>query len=460
MSRSSVRGAAGAHRNSGPLSIHSIIDDGLVRTLFQPVVHLISGAVVGFEALSRGPVGTAFESPAVLIAAAAEAERLGELDWLLRIHAMQAAAEAQLSPSLSWLINVEPAGLAIECPAHLQPALAKARTELRVILEVVERNAEGHVTDLLRATDSARQDSWGVALDDVGAEAGSLALLPFLRPDVVKLDMRLIRSVPADTAASITAAVRAYAEDAGAVILAEGIETEDDERMARVFGATYGQGYRYGTPGELPPSVADPRQAIPLRQRIAPFEGLTPFELLAQRQEPQRAPKRYLLHISRHLEAHSARGAESAVLLASFQDRAFFTERQRQRYQQLSQLNALTVVLADNLDSQTDPRYQTGPLGLGSRLYREWIVIVISPHYAAAFVARDCGDTGPDSQRRFDYFYTHNRDAVVEVGRSFLRELKADPSVVANPANGDGPTHAAEADEGSRRGRRRWFTAS
>ena len=49
---------------------------------------------------------------------------------------------------------------------------------------------------------------------------------------------------------------------------------------------------------------------------------------------------------------------------------------------------SLTVVLADNLDSQTDPRYQTGPLGLGSRLYREWIVIVISPHYAAAFVAR------------------------------------------------------------------------
>lgn len=444
------------------MRIHDVIDQGLVRTLFQPVVHLISGAVVGFEALSRGPVGSAFESPAALIAGAREAGRLGELDWLLRTHAMQIAAESQLPPSLSWLINVEPAGLAIDCPLALRPALAKARTELRVILEVVERDTEGHVTDLLRATDQARQDSWGVALDDVGGEEGSLALLPFLRPDVVKLDMRLIHSVSAPSAAAITAAIRAYAEHSGAVILAEGVETEDDERMARVFGATYGQGYRYGVPADLPTSLPDPRQAIPLRQRITPFEGATPFELLAQSHEPQRAPKRYLLHISEHLEAQSGRGAESSVLLASFQDRSFFSARQRQRYQQLAQLNALTVVLADNLDARTDPRYQTGPLGLGSRLFREWVVIVVNPHYAAAFVGRDCGDTGPDSQRRFDYFYTHDRDLVVEAGRSFLRELKADPAVVSDPAGladaGSGEAVARE-DAASRRGRRRWFSA-
>ena len=77
-----------------------------------------------------------------------------------------------------------------------------------------------------------------VALDDVGAEEGSLALLPFLRPDVVKLDMSLVRGVPRDAAATITAAVRAYAERTGAVILAEGIETQEQERLARVFGAT------------------------------------------------------------------------------------------------------------------------------------------------------------------------------------------------------------------------------
>jgi DICT domain-containing protein len=54
---------------------------------------------------------------------------------------------------------------------------------------------------------------------------------------------------------------------------------------------------------------------------------------------------------------------------------------------------------------------------------REWVVIAISPRNAAAFVARDCGDTGPDPTRRFDFIYTHDRSLVVAAARSFLREL-------------------------------------
>ena len=50
-------------------------------------------------------------------------------------------------------------------------------------------------------------------------------------------------------------------------------------------------------------------------------------------------------------------------------------------------------------------------------------MIVVNPHYAAAFVARDCGDSGPDGERRFDYVYTHSREAVILAARSFLQEL-------------------------------------
>jgi EAL domain-containing protein (putative c-di-GMP-specific phosphodiesterase class I) len=215
-------------------SIDAVIDKRAVETLFQPVVYLATGNVVGFEALSRGPAGSALESPMALLTAAEHVGRLGELDWLCRTNAMKAATEANLHPSVSWLINVEPAGLAIECPEYLLPTVAKARSDLRIILEVVERDVKGYVIELLLATDQARRDSWGVALDDVGAEEGSLALLPVLRPDVVKLDMSLVQAVPKGEAAAITAAVRAYAESTGAVILAEGIETEEHEKLARV----------------------------------------------------------------------------------------------------------------------------------------------------------------------------------------------------------------------------------
>ncbi|MDQ1692249.1 MAG: hypothetical protein QOD87_2357, partial [Pseudonocardiales bacterium] len=260
-------------------NIDAVIDDRAVRTLFQPIVHLGTGSVVGYEALSRGPAGSALESPAALLGAAREVGRLGELDWLCRVHAMQAAAASRLHPSLSWFINVEPAGLDIACPEHLLAGLSQARSDLRVVLEVVERDVEGYVTHLLHAADQARQDAWGIALDDVGAEQGSLALLPFLQPDVVKLDMSLVHELPDNTAAATTAAVRAYAERRGAAILAEGIETEQQERLARVLGATYGQGFRYGRPGLLPESVPAPINVIPLRQRPEPLSGATPFEI-------------------------------------------------------------------------------------------------------------------------------------------------------------------------------------
>jgi len=116
------------------VTIDAVIRDGAIRTLFQPIVHLQSQEVVGFEALSRGPADTPMESPAVLIEAARVAGRLGELDWLCRAHAMEAVAASGLHLSLSWFINVEPAGLEIACPAYLVSSLAQARTDLRVVL--------------------------------------------------------------------------------------------------------------------------------------------------------------------------------------------------------------------------------------------------------------------------------------------------------------------------------------
>ncbi|MCW2522670.1 MAG: hypothetical protein JWO63_1005 [Frankiales bacterium] len=403
-------------------TIDAVIDDRAVQTVFQPVVHLASGAVVGFEALSRGPIGSPLEQPAALLTAARDAGRLGELDWLCRTHAMQAAAAADLHPSLSWLINVEPAGLAIECPDHLRTALERARTELRVILEIVERDVEGHVTALLHATDQARRDSWGVALDDVGAEESSLALLPFLRPDVVKLDLRLVQSMPEQETASITAAVRAYAERTGAVILAEGIETEAHERLARVFGATYGQGYRYGRPGPLPTTVPAPRNLIPLRQRLTPLADATPFEMLTASMTPQRASQSDLRHISQHLEHKSASLDEACVLLSTWPPPGGDHGGQPQPGNP-SRTNALTVILAEDATPQSEPRFQITRPRPRSRISREWITIISSAHYAAAFVGRSCGQPRAGADHEYDYVYTHDRNAVVSAARSFLQEL-------------------------------------
>jgi DICT domain-containing protein len=80
------------------------------------------------------------------------------------------------------------------------------------------------------------------------------------------------------------------------------------------------------------------------------------------------------------------------------------------------------LVLGYGLDPHQEPRYQVLPLARDRDIGNEWIVMVINPHYAAAFVARDCGDDGPDGDRRLDFIFTHNRDAVIAAARCYLQE--------------------------------------
>jgi EAL domain-containing protein (putative c-di-GMP-specific phosphodiesterase class I) len=404
--------------------IDAVIDDGQVQTLFQPIVHLVAGETVGFEALSRGPAGTELESPIAMLDAARAAGRLGELDWLCRTTAMQVAERSGFHPSISWFINVEPAGLELECPAHLRPVLERARTELRVVLEMVERDVEGQVTNLLRATDRARSDGWGVSLDDVGAESGSLALLPFFQPDVIKLDMRLIGRTSPEQAAEISGAVRAYAEDHDAVILAEGIETQEQEQRARVFGATYGQGYHYGAPGTLPKSIPAPRNPIPLRQHLKPLAGGSVFAVLHATIAGQRGDRESLSPIASHLASHCTDANGAGVLLGLFDSEAAYLAKQ-DSYDAYAQTNAFTLCLIpEGHTRRSDPRYRILPVARDSALARETAIVVISPYYAGALVTQNTDDPRDLEHRLVDYIYTHNRSAVVAAGRALLDHMK------------------------------------
>lgn len=91
--------------------------------------------------------------------------------------------------------------------------------------EITERALTHNPAELLRAVRLMRACGCGIALDDVGAVSYSLALLPFLVPDVIKLDMSLVQAWPDADQARILTAVSAYAERTGATVPAEGIET-------------------------------------------------------------------------------------------------------------------------------------------------------------------------------------------------------------------------------------------
>ena len=282
--------------------LDEVIASGAVRSVYQPVVALETGAVVGWEALTRGPSGSALERPDALFAAASRAGRLEELDWVCRKAAVEGALAAGLDAGPTALfVNVEPATLGSALPPGLAETLDRA-AGLRIVLEVTERAILTRPAALLAAVEFARERGWGMALDDVGVNPESLAMVPFVRPDVVKLDMSLVQGDVGPDLAYVATAVMAYAERTGAAILAEGIETPAHLERARTLGATLGQGWHFGRPVDRP--VAGSEGVSVAAARATSGAG-TPVEAVrAAGRRFQTGP----VHAARHLPPPRDRG--------------------------------------------------------------------------------------------------------------------------------------------------------
>lgn len=203
-----------------------------VRSLYQPIVDLLTGEVVAFEALARGPAGSDLESPAALFSHARQIGLEGHLDLECQAAAMRGALQQRLPAAMALFINAEPNWLDVPWPQHLASVREQAQDRLQIVVELTERALVADPARLLTAVERIREAGWGIALDDVGADPASLALMPFIEPDVIKLDLRLVQERTSTDIAGIVNAVLAQAERTGALILAEGIETEEHRARA------------------------------------------------------------------------------------------------------------------------------------------------------------------------------------------------------------------------------------
>ncbi|MEA2467771.1 MAG: hypothetical protein QOJ57_1897, partial [Thermoleophilaceae bacterium] len=342
--RAIVTGRAAESPEALPVSgLDDALAPGALRTLFQPIVDLTSRQTVAYEALARGPEGSALERPDLLFAAARSAGRLGELDWACRTTAVRSARSAALSAHRSLFVNVEPEALDAPCPPALERDWVSGGRELRPVLEITERALTARPAELLRAAREVRERGWALALDDVGADTRSLALMPLLRPDVIKLDLRLVQEQPGAEVAEIVNAVNAERERTGAAVLAEGIETEAHLETALALGATLGQGWLFGRPGPLEdPAVAgiDLAPAPPIDPG-AP----TPYETVRSVRATRPGAKRLLLALSMQLEQQAMALGSGAVVISAFQAAERFTARTKRRYTALAADAALVGAL-------------------------------------------------------------------------------------------------------------------
>jgi diguanylate cyclase (GGDEF)-like protein/PAS domain S-box-containing protein len=415
--------AAGADDARLEAALAEVLAQDAVTPVYQPIVDLDGGGIVAYEALARGPQGSPVERPDRLFAAARRAGRLAELDWACRGSALRGAFAGGLTPPRALFVNVEPDALGVPCPAALEAVYARAGEELDVVVEVTERALTARPAELLRAIEEVRARGWRVALDDVGADVRSLALMPLLRPDVIKLDLRLVQEQPSTEIAEIVNAVNAERERTGALILAEGIETEEQLATARAMGATLGQGWLFGRPGPLDPAIPAPSRPLPPACPVPPLPEQTPFAVVRAQREVRRADKRLLLSISLQLEHQAAALGETALILSAFQGVERFTPLTHRRYTRLGADAAFVAALGVGMDARPAPNVRGAALRPGDPLLGEWSVAVLGPHFAAALVAVDLGDTGPDMERRFDFALTYDRDLVTQAASALMARV-------------------------------------
>ena len=246
------RDRAASQEASNELSaqIARIVSEHLVRPVYQPIVDLSTGRVIGFEGLSRPAPESGFADPGTMFTAAETVGRTVELD-LTCLHAVVAGARSMPTDQLL-TINISPR--TIEAPHFSTDALLAILgrhgiAPERVVVELTEREKIEDIGRLQVALKAMQRTGMRIAADDVGAGNAGLRLLSQFRFDIVKIDLSLVQEgAERDSSRAVLRSLRDLAGRWGASVIAEGLETPTQLRMVRELGVTAGQGYLLARP--------------------------------------------------------------------------------------------------------------------------------------------------------------------------------------------------------------------
>lgn len=232
-----------------------------LHVVVQGIRRLEDGALVGHEALTRGPPGF-FAMPSDLFRAAFEQNVLTSLD-LKALRTSLARFGDRAWPG--WYhVNLFPSTLLNTPTDRIVPLLAVDGVRGRICVELSEQQFLGDPTCLRAPIRELREAGCHVAIDDVGFGRSSVEALMVLEPDVVKIDRRCIASITTDAGnrrqlGRLLAMLRAV----DVPVIVEGIEAPEELSILRDMGVPYGQGYLWGEPTEAPPRDA----RVSVRQR-------------------------------------------------------------------------------------------------------------------------------------------------------------------------------------------------
>ena len=215
---------------------------------FQPIVHGAHGGVFAYEALARGPQGESAHTVFEL----AGPSNFSALDEACRVTAIELSAKLGLVSNGGFLsVNFSP--LCYERSEEFLEATIEAAARVglplnRIIVEITENESISQ-DQLDGIIEGHRRYGFLTAIDDFGAGFNGLELLSRFQPDLVKIDMNLTRGIHLNPRTQkIVKRIVELCHELGVIVIAEGVENDEEFRQLQDAGITLFQGYHFCRP--------------------------------------------------------------------------------------------------------------------------------------------------------------------------------------------------------------------
>ncbi len=222
-----------------------ILENGDIKTVFQPIISLKDGEILGYEALSRGPEWSVLENPSNLFDVARMYGKLWELEFLCRIKALENMSK--INREFNIFLNVDPQVINDDKfrKGFTKEFLKKFGIDPEnVIFEITEKNSISDIDGFKKVIKNYKEQGYKIAIDDTGSGYSGLKLITDIHPHFIKLDMDLIRDIDKDGLKyALIKTLYEFCMVTDIKVIAEGIETEDELNALIDIGINYGQGY-------------------------------------------------------------------------------------------------------------------------------------------------------------------------------------------------------------------------
>ncbi|WP_335387147.1 EAL domain-containing protein [Neobacillus drentensis] len=234
-------------------SIKKVISKKEIKLLAQPIIDVVTKEIRAVEMLTRGPAGTVLESPLQLFSVARQIGMLYELELLVIEKVLEQIKATKCRQDI--FVNCTPITLGnMRFTRDLKKLMEQYKniSPMRITFEVTENDSIEGLKNFIYNIKILRLMGYKIAMDDTGAGYSSLSIISEIMPDIIKIDRSVIQNIDKNSVKeSMLQGLMLIAREAGSIVVAEGIENEEEASVLKRNNVDLAQGFFYARPAAL-----------------------------------------------------------------------------------------------------------------------------------------------------------------------------------------------------------------